>query len=530
MKKKYVAVILTIIMILTCTVSVTANTVRSMSDDGDITVYIEGRYFCPNPDEGYEVVIKDDRTFLPIRYVAETLNYQVNWDQDTQGITMTSGDTTVNMNVGNSNYTVNGEQKTMDTEPFIRSDRTYVPLRFAAEAFGENVQWDNNNRTAIIGSYSDHDLNYSSGTTVELKKAGIYIMIDEVALDGLVIEDNELGTEIFDKASYDAYKADGSEGGWIVTIYRQDYPDVDMYTQGMLLDYVDGVYIQAQLPSDVQAYLVEGKEQPYMEKYSANYDMVKECLKHIMLIDSNDSNTGGSDKYNGDPSDGREEMIYMSSDGFQIRYNARTVESMEIDEHTAQFVYIGESAGSNMVIVSYIADKQPEEALYELTSSWGDQESISRREGFLPGTDDKWGYWRTLITADSGSGIGESAIAGEYNGGTIMFEILSHMSGDDKTDMAVSDALSEIINSITYDNFEPQTMYSYYAGTYTAGKGKLTLKEDHHGVLSFQDDVDVLWGSNYITATDSSFTYDFNIEGDNLYLDYDGNMLEFKRQ
>ena len=530
MKKQYVAVIFTIIMILTSTVSVMANTVGSISDGSDITVYIKGRYFCPNPDEGYEVVIKDDRTFLPIRYVAETLNYQVSWDQDTQGITMTSGGTTVNMNVGNREYTVNDTPKTMDTEPFIRSDRTYVPLRFAAEAFGENVQWDNNNRTAIIGSYSDYDLKFLSGTTVELKKAGIYIKIDDAALDGLVIEDNELGTEIFDKASYDAYKADGSEGGWIVTIYRQNYPDMDMFTQGMLLDYVDGVYIQAQLPSDVQAYLVEGEEQPYMEKYSANYDMIKESLKHIMLTESNDSKTGGSEPYSGESSDGREEMTYMSSDGFQIHYNARTVESTEIDEHTVKFVYIGESAGSNMVIISYIADKQPEEALYELTSSWGDQESINRSEGFLPGTDDKWGYWRTLITTDSGSGIGESAIAGEYNGGTIMFEILSHMSGDDKIDMAVSDALSEIINSITYYNFEPQTMYSYYAGTYIAEKGKLTLKDDHHGVLSFQDDVDVLWGSYYITATDGSFTYDFNIEGDNLYLDYDGNMMEFKRQ
>ena len=52
---------------------------------------------------------------------------------------MTSDGTTVNMNVGNREYTVNGSPKTMDTKPFIQSDRTYVPLRFAAEAFGEAV-------------------------------------------------------------------------------------------------------------------------------------------------------------------------------------------------------------------------------------------------------------------------------------------------------------------------------------------------------------------------------------------------------
>ena len=277
MKNKYLPVaIILIIVLIASTLSVSA-----MSGTDDITVYIKGNYFMSNPEQGYEVVIKDDRTFLPLRYVAETLNYQVDWDQSTQGISMTSGDIAVNMNVGNSNYTLNGEQRTMDTQPFIQSDRTYVPLRFAAEAFGEEVQWDNNNRTAIIGNYSDHDLNSTPGTPVELKKAGIIINVNDP--DSLVIEDVQTGTAIYDKESYGAYKAEGSEGGWILTVYRQSYPDVDMISPGILLDYVDGVYIQAQLPSDVQAYLVEGNEQPYMEKYDTNSDMVKESLKHILL-------------------------------------------------------------------------------------------------------------------------------------------------------------------------------------------------------------------------------------------------------
>ena len=228
-------------------------------------------------------------------------------------------------------------------------------------------------------------------------------------------------------------------------------------------------------------------------------------------------------------SDGHEEMTYMSSDGFQVRYNAMSVEAMEIDEHSVQFVYTGESAGTNMVIISCIPDKQPEEALYELTSAWGEQESVSRREGFFPGTDDKWGYWRELFPEDGVSSLAETAIAGEYNGGVLMFEIVSHMSGNDETDMAVSDTMSGIIDSITYDSFEPQTMYSYYPGTYVADNEKLVLNDDHSGVLSIQDDIDIIWGSNYVTASDGSFTYEFSIEGDNLNLNYDGEWLEFNK-
>ena len=227
---------------------------------------------------------------------------------------------------------------------------------------------------------------------------------------------------------------------------------------------------------------------------------------------------------------GHEEMTYMSSDGFQVRYNAMSVEAKEIDEQSAQFVYTGESAGTNMLTISYIPDKQPEEALYELTSAWGDQESISRSEGFFPGTDDKWGYWRELSPEDGGSGLAETAIAGEYNGCVLMFEIVSHMSGNDEIDMAVSDTMSGIINSITYDNFEPQTMYSYYPGTYAGDNEKLVLNDDHTGVLSIQDDIDIIWGSNYVMASDGSFTYEFSIEGDNLYLDYADEWLEFNKE
>jgi len=236
---------------------------------------------------------------------------------------------------------------------------------------------------------------------------------------------------------------------------------------------------------------------------------------------------GGSEA---EASDDREEMTYMSSDGFQVRYNAGSVESMEVDEHTVQFVYTGESAGSNLVKISYIADKQPEEVLYDLTSTWGDQESIYRSEGFLPGTDDKWGYWRMLNVESGEAAMSENAIAGEYNGGVILFESLFHMSGNDEIDMPVSDVLSGIVDSITYDSFAPQTMYSYYPGAYAAEGGTLTLSDDHSGVLSIQDDVDVLWGSNYIMAADGGFKYEFVIEGDTLYLDYDGSQMEFTKQ
>lgn len=47
---------------------------------------------------------------------------------------------------------------TLDTAPVIWNDRTLVPLRFIAESLGKTVGWDSSNKTAIIIDY-DYFLN-----------------------------------------------------------------------------------------------------------------------------------------------------------------------------------------------------------------------------------------------------------------------------------------------------------------------------------------------------------------------------------
>lgn len=46
---------------------------------------------------------------------------------------------------------IDGRVVQSDVAPFILDGRTFVPLRFIAEALGEDVQWDGNTRTVYIG-------------------------------------------------------------------------------------------------------------------------------------------------------------------------------------------------------------------------------------------------------------------------------------------------------------------------------------------------------------------------------------------
>ena len=228
------------------------------------------------------------------------------------------------------------------------------------------------------------------------------------------------------------------------------------------------------------------------------------------------------------------EAEFISPDGWRIIYDPRLVECSESGSNGALFIYTGESAGANLVEVFYVPDKQPEEALYDLTSSWGDQADITRSEGIFPGTDDKWGYWR-FLPMEKNYGTSRTAIAGQYHSGSLLFDISSSMGEDEAQNMLVSDTLSGIIDSITYpDGFGPQDMYSYYPGVYRQVGGEtdysVVLKDDHTGWLHFQDSKDILWGSVELTDVLGSFSYEFTIEGDSLYVNMDGDWVEFERE
>lgn len=54
------------------------------------------------------------------------------------------------MTIGSSLFTADGEERSMDTAPFISNSRTYVPIRALAEAFGAQVEWDGIGRTVTI--------------------------------------------------------------------------------------------------------------------------------------------------------------------------------------------------------------------------------------------------------------------------------------------------------------------------------------------------------------------------------------------
>ncbi|MCI8521355.1 MAG: leucine-rich repeat protein [Clostridia bacterium] len=85
----------------------------------------------------------NDRTQVPVRAVSELLNCKVDWQQDikTAVITKENGDV-VKITLDSDIMTLNDREIKMDTTAILKDDRTFIPVRFVAEALGLTVDWE----------------------------------------------------------------------------------------------------------------------------------------------------------------------------------------------------------------------------------------------------------------------------------------------------------------------------------------------------------------------------------------------------
>jgi len=113
---------------------------------GQIRVVVDGRVlFLDVPP-----TLEADVTLVPLRALAETMGATVGWDGPTETATFTLRDRTVQVKVGSRNALVNGQVYQMLAAAQKIDDRTLVPLRFVAEALGARVEWDGDTMTVTI--------------------------------------------------------------------------------------------------------------------------------------------------------------------------------------------------------------------------------------------------------------------------------------------------------------------------------------------------------------------------------------------
>jgi len=145
---KRIARILTLALIVTFLLTLPISAVEL-----PIRVVVNGTKI--NFPDAEPFIDENSRTQVPIRFVGEALGANVSWDGNTKKVTITLNGKKVVLQIGNKNYEVNGQQKQMDTVALLKESRTFVPVRFVSEALGATVKWNANIRTVYIDMNGD---------------------------------------------------------------------------------------------------------------------------------------------------------------------------------------------------------------------------------------------------------------------------------------------------------------------------------------------------------------------------------------
>ena len=213
-------VVVSILMFLLLTTTVLAK------GNEDITVKLNGKnlYFSDQ-----KPVILDGRTLVPVRTIFEELGFEVTWDATEQKVLGVKTDEKIEMYINNKTVKVNDQEITLDVPAQIINNRTMVPLRFIAESCDKNVNWQEENNIVWILDKDAYKLVENEGRFTYLDKDGKELDLksfDKKTEDVTLATDMEAEiTE--DMATYSITNVDvdgdGISDDMKVVFYKADY-------------------------------------------------------------------------------------------------------------------------------------------------------------------------------------------------------------------------------------------------------------------------------------------------------------------
>ncbi|MBE7054375.1 MAG: hypothetical protein E7391_08950, partial [Ruminococcaceae bacterium] len=123
------------------------NELKKLANAG-ISVYINDNRLSFIGDAKPQII--DSRTLVPMRKIFESLGAYINWDDTTKTVTAKKSNKEIKLTIGSDTAYIDGITATLDVAPQIIDSRTMVPVRFIAEALGCEVNWDGEKQYVII--------------------------------------------------------------------------------------------------------------------------------------------------------------------------------------------------------------------------------------------------------------------------------------------------------------------------------------------------------------------------------------------
>ena len=147
------------------------------------SVYINNQNIPFSTGTGYPFTDSNGRMQVPLRATMEAFGCETAWNEAEKTVTLIKENTTVQVPIGKNYLVINGIQKTTDTCALVKDGRTYLPIRSVLEAFGAKVSWDGKKNILgitqeIDGILTVHFIDVGQGDAILIDNQDFEVLID----------------------------------------------------------------------------------------------------------------------------------------------------------------------------------------------------------------------------------------------------------------------------------------------------------------------------------------------------------------
>lgn len=111
---------------------------------------------------GTKPIIQNGRTLVPIRAIIEAFGGTVGWKENSKAVILNMENDSIKLTIDSYTAYLNNKAEKLDVAPTIINDRTMLPIRFVAEGFNLGIAWDESAKTVSVirNSFDDDEYNH----------------------------------------------------------------------------------------------------------------------------------------------------------------------------------------------------------------------------------------------------------------------------------------------------------------------------------------------------------------------------------
>lgn len=241
MKKITFLCLFILALTLLCSVGAAAENADSIAlQIGNPIMTVNEKQIQIDKDGAVSPVLIEGRTYLPVRAIMEAMGGTADWDDKSQTAVLSYDDAQIALKINSATAYFNGEEKNIEAAPVILNGRTMLPIRFIAESFGFYVEWSSAEQLVTISKSKPEIQNVTDVTKEHAEDRALIVYYSYSGNTRRVAERmaEVLGADRYEIKTVKAYPEDEYETAAVASEERrsgnlpqitEDFPDISQY-------------------------------------------------------------------------------------------------------------------------------------------------------------------------------------------------------------------------------------------------------------------------------------------------------------